>query len=49
MTTDMFSLSLTLTGPFLIHDLSPGIVHTLTGRVSRVEQELLTIPGHLRF
>jgi hypothetical protein len=49
MTTDMFPLSLTLAGPFLIHDLSPGIVHTLTGRVSRVEQELLTIPEHLRF
>jgi len=25
MTTDMFHLSLTLPGPFLIHDLSPSL------------------------
>jgi hypothetical protein len=25
MTTDMFHLSVTLPGPFLIHDVSPGL------------------------
>ena len=46
MTTDMFHWSQTLPGPFLIHDIT-GFVTILTRQMSLVEQELLTIPGHL--
>ena len=45
----MFNLSLTLPGPFLIHDLPPitEILTRLTRRVPLVEQELITFPEHL--
>jgi hypothetical protein len=46
MTTDMFHLSWTLPGPFLIHNLLSGFVTRLTRRLSLVEQELLTFPEH---
>ena len=46
MTTDMFHLSQTLLGPFLMHEIA-GFVTRLTRRVSVVEQELLTLPEHL--
>jgi hypothetical protein len=46
MITDMFHLSETLPGPFLIHDIT-WFVTRLTGRVSLVEQDLLTVPEHL--
>ena len=46
MITDMFHLSSTFPDPFLIHDIT-WFVTRLTGRVSLVEQDLLTVPKHL--
>ena len=46
MTTEMFHLSQTVLGPFLMHEIT-GFVTRLTQRVPVVEQELPTLPEHL--
>ena len=46
MTTDMFRLSYSQSGPFRICDLSPGFTTRVTRLVSNVEQDLLTPPEH---
>ena len=42
-----FHLSLARPGPFLFHDLSPGLAHGATRWLALVEQELLTLLEHM--